>query len=90
LGVSSLILIPPIDLPAAFLAFFWGVGLPIAFCYPARVFKALAMELAEGLLTDSSLEGQVESGMIEIGTSPSKPGMGEIMLSKGCIQTSKV
>jgi hypothetical protein len=34
LGAGSLILIPLEDFPMAFLAFFWGVKLAVAFCLP--------------------------------------------------------
>jgi hypothetical protein len=38
---------------------------------------------------DSSLGGRLETGVTRIGMSPSKSGMGEIKLSKACIQTKK-
>jgi hypothetical protein len=58
-------------------------------CFPFadRVFKALALTLAEGSLVDSSPGDWPETGMAGIRMSPSKPGMGEMKLSKACIQT---
>jgi hypothetical protein len=87
--VGSLILILLEDLPVVFLAYFGGVGLTVAFRLPARVFEALALGLMEGSLADSSLGGRAETRMAGIRTSPSKPGTGEVKLSKACIQTNK-
>jgi hypothetical protein len=89
LGVGSLILIPLEDFPTAFLVFIWGVRLAAAFYLPVRVFEALALAPADGSLIDSPLGGPVETGMTEIGMSPSNLGRGEIKLSKACIQTNK-
>jgi hypothetical protein len=44
----------------------------------------------EGSLADSSPGDRAETEMVGIRTSPSKPGMGEIKLSKACIQTNKI
>jgi hypothetical protein len=90
LGVGSLILIRPEDFPMAFLVFFYGVGLEDAFRLPARVFEALALAPVEGSPMDSSLGGRVETGMSRNEMSPSKPGMGEIKLSKASIQTREM
>jgi hypothetical protein len=87
--VGSLILIPLEDFPTAFLVFIWGVRLAAAFYLPVRVFEALALAPADGSLIDSPLGGPVETGMTEIGMSPSNLGRGEIKLSKACIQTNK-
>jgi hypothetical protein len=89
LGVGSLILILPEDFPMTFLAFFRGVRLVVAFHLPARVFEALALAPVDGSLTDSSLGGQVKTGMAGIRMSPPKPVMGEIKLSKAYIQTKE-
>jgi hypothetical protein len=88
LGVASLILIPSADFPVAFLAFFEGVELAVAFHLPAQALRALAPALTEGSLIDSSSGGRAETGMVGIEMSPSKPGMGEMKLSKACIQTN--
>jgi hypothetical protein len=89
LEVGSLILILLEDFPVAFLAFFWGVGLVAAFHLPARVVKALALALADGSLADSPLGDRAEIGIVGIRMSSSNPGMGEMKLSKACIQTYK-
>jgi hypothetical protein len=62
----------------------------VAFRLLARVFEALALAPSKGSLTDSSLGGRAKTGMVRIGTSPSKPGMGEIKLSKAYIQKNKI
>jgi hypothetical protein len=89
LGEGSLILILPEDFPMTFLAFFGGVRLVVGFHLPARVFEALALAPVDGSLTDSSPGGQAENGTAGIRISPSKPVMGEIKLSKACIQTKE-
>jgi hypothetical protein len=43
-----------------------------------------------GSLTNSLLGGRAKTGMTRIRMSPWKLGMGEIKLSKACIQTNKV
>jgi hypothetical protein len=68
--------------PHGFLGFFSGVKLLVAFRFPAQDFKELTLAVAEGLLVDSSPEVQVESGTVRTRTSPLKPGMGEMKLSK--------
>jgi hypothetical protein len=50
----------------------------------------LALALAEGSLMDSPLGGQAKIGMVGIEMSPSKLGMGEMKLSKACIQIDKI
>jgi hypothetical protein len=55
LGPTSLILIPPVDLPAACFAFFWGVGVAVALHFSAWVFEAPTLALADGLLADLML-----------------------------------
>jgi hypothetical protein len=62
----------------------------VSFRLLARVFEALALAPVEGSLMDSSLGGQVKTRMAEIRTSPLKPRMGEIKLSKAYIQTNKI
>jgi hypothetical protein len=90
LGAGPLILIPLEGFPMAFLAFFWGVELAVAFRIPAGVFKALVLALAEVSLIDSSPGYWVKTVMVVIGMSPSKSGMEEIKLSKACIQVNKL
>jgi hypothetical protein len=58
----------------------------VALRFPARVFDAPALVLADGSLADSLLGDRVETGIAGIGTSPSNPGMTEIKLSKTCIE----
>jgi hypothetical protein len=84
-----LILILLEDLPMVFLFFFFGVRLVVAFHLPSRVFEALALAPAEGSLAGSSPGGWAETGMARIGILPSKPGTGEIKLSRSCIQTKE-
>jgi hypothetical protein len=62
----------------------------VTFCFPTRVFKALALALAEGFIIDLLPKCRDESGTIRIGMSLSKLGTGEIKLSRACIQTSEV
>jgi hypothetical protein len=90
LGTCSLILILPEGFPVNFLAFFWGVRLEVAFRLPARVLEALAPAPADGWLGVLSPGGWVETGMARIGTWPSKPGIGEMKLSRAYIQTKKI
>jgi hypothetical protein len=77
LGASSLILIPPVDLPAACFAFFWGVGVAVALHFSAWVFEAPTLALADGLLADLMLGDHVETGIARIAMFPSNPGMGK-------------
>jgi hypothetical protein len=49
-----------------------------------------ALAPVEGSLSASSPGGWAETGIAGIGISPSKLGMGEMKLSKACIQTIKV
>jgi hypothetical protein len=63
--------------------------LAVAFCLPPLAFKELTLAPAEGSLVGSSPGGLVETRMTRIEMSPSKPGMGEIKLSKAYIQTKK-
>jgi hypothetical protein len=89
LGVGSLILIPLEDLPVAFLAFFWGVGLTVAFRLLARVFDAPTLDPAEWSSMALPPREWVKTRIAKIGMSPSKPGMGEMKLSKSFIRTIK-
>jgi hypothetical protein len=66
---------------------FWGVV--VAFRLLARVFDAPTLASAEGSSMASPLGGRAETGIAGIGMSPSKPGIGEIKLSKSCIRTIK-
>jgi hypothetical protein len=88
--LGLVILIPPKGLPAAFLAFLGGFGSIGIFRLQARVHEALVLHLVEGSLVDSVPGSRAEIGMAEIGMSPSNPGMGEIKLSKSCIQEIKI
>jgi hypothetical protein len=90
LGVDSLILIPLVDFPLVFIAFFGGVGRAVTFCLPAWAFKVLALALTEGPLIDSSPRGWAKTRMAGIEISPSKLGSGEMKLSNACIQTEEV
>jgi hypothetical protein len=83
LGAGSLILIPLVDLPAAF---FWGVRVAVALRFPDWVFHAPALYPPDKSFADSLLGDQVEAGIARIGMSPSNPGKGEVRLSKACIQ----
>jgi hypothetical protein len=80
------ILIPPKGFSASFLAFLGGLGSIGVFRLQARVLEALAMDSAEGSLEDSALGSRADIGMAGIEMSPSNPGIGEVMLSKSCIQ----
>jgi hypothetical protein len=60
-----------------------------AFRLLARVFDAPALAPTDGSLTDSPLGDQVETVIARKGMSPSNPRMGEIKLSKACIQMYK-
>jgi hypothetical protein len=77
LGVISLILIPLDDFPMTFLAFFWGVRLAATFHLSVRVFKALALALADGSLVELPLVDRVKIGMVGIRMSPSNPRIGD-------------
>jgi hypothetical protein len=54
--------------------------------FPDWVFYAPALAPIDGSLADSTLGDRVETGIVGIGMSPSNLGMGEIRLSKACIQ----
>jgi hypothetical protein len=56
----------------------------------ARVFEILALALGEGLWIDLPLGGRAETWMAIIGILLSKPGMGEMKLSKACIRMNKI
>jgi hypothetical protein len=58
-----------------------GLGLIGAFRLQARVLEALALDPVEGSSEDSTPGSQADIGM-----APSNPGMGEMRLSKSCIQ----
>jgi hypothetical protein len=49
------------------------------------MFEVPALAPVEGSLVGSSLGDHAETEIVRIGMSPSKPGMGEIKLSKACI-----
>jgi hypothetical protein len=87
--MGSLILIPLEDFPVAFLAFFYGVRLVVAFRLLARVFNVPALDPVEGPSMASLPGGRAKMGIVEIVISPSKPGMGEMKLSKSSIPTIK-
>jgi hypothetical protein len=80
----------PYKLSSNFLGFLlrsWvGSGLSLASPSPRRA----GTSSVEGSLSASPLGGWVETGIFGIGMSPSKPGMGELKLSKACIQVIKV
>jgi hypothetical protein len=87
--MSSLILIPLEDFLVAFLAFFWGGRLAVAFRLLARVFDAPSLDPVEGSSMASPLGERAETGIAKIGMLPSKPGLGEIKLPKFGIRTIK-
>jgi hypothetical protein len=89
LGMGSLILIQLEDLPIAFLAFFWVIRLAVAFRLLARVLDAPTLDPVEGSSMASPPGEQVMMGIAIIGMSTSKPGMGEMKLSKSFIRTIK-
>jgi hypothetical protein len=62
----------------------------VAFHLPAHVLNASALAPVEGSLSASPPGGWAETGIAGIGMSPSKPGMGEMELSKAYIQRIKV
>jgi hypothetical protein len=68
------------------LAFFGWLGSMGAFRLLAWVREAPALDLVEGPYEDSMPVSQVKTGMAGIGISCSNPGMGEVKLSKSCIQ----
>jgi hypothetical protein len=89
LGTGSFILIPIEDFPVAFFAFFWRVGLTVAFRLLVYVFDASALDPTEGSSMASPPGGRAEMGIAGIGMSPSKSGMGEIKLSRSYVRTVK-
>jgi hypothetical protein len=50
----------------------------------------LALDPTEGSSEDSVPGSWADIGMAGIGMSPSNPGMGEIMMSRSCIQEIKM
>jgi hypothetical protein len=66
------------------------IGLTDTFCLQARVLEALALDPTEGSLEDSALGSRAKIRVAGIWTSPTNPGMGEIKLSKSCIQEIKI
>jgi hypothetical protein len=85
----SMILIPSVDLPTAFFVFFWGDGLVVALRFPTQVFDAPTLATANGSLAVSPPGDRAETGIVGKEMYHSNPRMGEIMLSKACIQTIK-
>jgi hypothetical protein len=63
--------------------------LAVAFYLPTRVFTVLALVLAEGSLIDSLPGGRAKTEMARIRMSLSKPKMGEMKLTKACVQTKE-
>jgi hypothetical protein len=77
--------------PRGFLAAFFDKDrLALAFRLPARVLGMLALALVEGSLSASPPRGWAGTGTVGIGMSPSKPGMGQMKLSKARVQAIKV
>jgi hypothetical protein len=56
------------------------------FLLSPRVLEALTLDPMEGSLEDSAFGSRVEIGMVEIRISPSNPRIGEMKLSKSCVQ----
>jgi hypothetical protein len=63
--------------------------LAVAFRLLARVLDKPTLDLVKESSMASPLGGQVKMGIVRIEMSPSKPGMGEMKLSKSCIRTIK-
>jgi hypothetical protein len=68
--VDSLILISLVDLPMVLLAFFGGVRIIGALCFPARVFDAPTLALAIGSIDNSPPGDRAKTGIVGIGISP--------------------
>jgi hypothetical protein len=88
--LGPVILIPPNGFPAIFLAFLGGFRSIGAFCLQAQVLEALTLDPVEGPSEDSVPGSQAEIGMAGIGMSSSNLGIGEIKLSKSCLQEIKI
>jgi hypothetical protein len=84
------IFIPPEGFPTVFLAILRGLGSLGAFLLHARVLEALALDPTQGFSEGSAAGSLADIGMAGIEMSPSNPGMGEIKLSKSCIQEIKI
>jgi hypothetical protein len=69
----------------AFLAFLGGGGVAAALQLPAQVLDDLALGPANESSADSALRVRAEIRIPEIDMSPSKPGIGEMKLSRACI-----
>jgi hypothetical protein len=67
----------------AFLGVFGSIG---AFRLQARVLEVPALDPVEGSSEDSVPGSWAEIGMAGIGMSPSNPGIGEMKISRSCIQ----
>jgi hypothetical protein len=52
----------------------------------ARVLEAPTLYLVEGSLEDSTARSRADIGMVGIDMSPSNLGIGDMKLSKSCIQ----
>jgi hypothetical protein len=88
-GMGSLILILPGDLPFDFLAFFWGVGVMEALRFFVRVLDASALDMVARFSRTLPLEERAEIGMVGMRRSPTKLGTCEMKLSKVCIQQTR-
>jgi hypothetical protein len=78
----SLILIPPeVSLQISWFSLMESGWQWLFACLP----ESSALAPVEG-----SLSASPSGGWVEIGMSPSKPGVGKMKLSKACIQTIKV
>jgi hypothetical protein len=88
--LGPVILISPKGFLAVFLALLEGFGSIDAFRLQARVLEVLALDPAEGSSKDSAPGSQAKFWMARIGMSPPNLGIGEIKLSKSCIQEIKI
>jgi hypothetical protein len=84
LGAGSLILTPSACLPMTFLSFFRGGSVVVALCLPAQVLDDPALGPADESLVDSALRARAKIGTTGISSSPSKPRIDEVKLSRVC------
>jgi hypothetical protein len=80
---------PAMRFSQGFLSLLLGALVNRHFSLLARVREALTPDPEEGSWEDSAPGLRAEIGMTRIGISPSNPGMGEIKLSKSCVQQPK-
>jgi hypothetical protein len=81
-----MILIQPDGFPVIFLAFLGGFGSIGSFYLQAQVLEVLALDPAEESSEDSAPGSWAKTRMVGIRMSLSNPGIGDMKLSKSCIQ----